>query len=105
MSRDFHVRASVVLATAEIADRIARDNPAAADRFVAAVKETGEFLRDFPESGDVVATRKRRLRGLRLWQVKGFRNYLILYRTTKDAVEILTVFHGARNLPWILRGL
>jgi hypothetical protein len=42
---------------------------------------------------------------MRLWQVKGFRSYIILFRATNDAVEILTVFHGARNLPWILRGL
>jgi toxin ParE1/3/4 len=105
VTRVVRKRLDASLAVWEIADRIAKDDPKAADEFVHAVDASFEFLARFPESGDVVRTRKQRVRGARLWQVKGFRNYVILYRATDVEVEILTVFQGARNLAWILRGL
>jgi toxin ParE1/3/4 len=98
-------RLDALLAVWDFADRIAKDNPLAAEEFVHAVDTSFEFLARFPESGEVVRTRKKRLRGVRLWQVKGFRNYVILYRATDAEVEILTVFHGARNLLLVLRAL
>ena len=105
MTRIVRKRLDASLAVWEIADRIARDNPVAAEEFIQAVDASFEFLARFPQSGDVVRTRKKHLRGIRLWQVKGFRNYVILYRTSDAEVEILTVFHGARNLLRVLRSL
>jgi plasmid stabilization system protein ParE len=105
MSLAVHKRARAIIETYEIAERIAQDDPDAGERFIDAVEDSCRFLGDFPESGDVVRTRKKRLRDVRLWQVKEFRNYIVLYRTTATVVEILTVFHGARNLLTIIRSL
>lgn len=98
-------RLDASLAVWEIADRIAKDNPMAAEEFVHAADASFEFLARFPQSGDLIRTRKKHLRGVRLWQVRGFRNYVILYRATDAELEILTVFHGARNLLRVLRSL
>ena len=74
-------------------------------RFVDAVEKACAFLAEFPDSGEIVRTRHRRLRGLRAWPVQGFRNYLILFLPKDRVVEILAVIHGARNLRYVLREL
>ena len=42
-----------------------------------------------------------RLRDCRLWRVRGFENWLILYRETPEEIEVLRVFHGARDFDAI----
>jgi toxin ParE1/3/4 len=90
------------LGVVEIAERIAKDDPLAAERFVRAVDDSCRFLAEFPHSGDLIRTRKRRLKGLRAWQVKKFRRYVILYLSTDATIEILAVIHGMRKLSWIV---
>ena len=77
----------------EIEQFIARDNPAAASKFVDKLIERGEALARHPDRG-------RRLRempgaGLRE-QLVG--NYRIVYRITSNTIEVLTVFEGHRLL-------
>ena len=105
MSHRIVKRPQATLGIWETADYIAQDDLAQAEAFVEAVDQTLTFLADFPESGDKVPTRKQHLQGLRLWQVKGFPNHLILYRLVQGDVEVLAVFHGARHLPAVLREL
>jgi toxin ParE1/3/4 len=105
MTRTVVKRLHAILGTEGIADHIAKDNVDAALRFVDAVEESCEFLGQFPQSGDRIPTRKKHLKGLRAWQVKGFRNYIILYCATDSLVEILAVIHGARNLRSVIRQL
>jgi toxin ParE1/3/4 len=39
-----------------------------------------------------------RLHGLRSWRMRGFESWLVFYRVTEEAVEIVRVLHGARDL-------
>jgi len=42
------------------------------------------------------------LSGIRSWAVGGFPNHLIYYRVHPDAVIVLAVLHGARDIGSIL---
>jgi plasmid stabilization system protein ParE len=81
---------------------IAQDNAPAADRRLAAVEVAFDSVRRQPGIGWQKPFRNRRLRGLRLWPVPGFHNYLIFYRETEETVEILPVLHGARDYERIM---
>jgi plasmid stabilization system protein ParE len=77
----------------EIETFIARDDPAAASRFVDRLVARGEALATSPDRG-------RKLRempnaGLRELLVGKYR---IVYRVTANTLEILTVFEGHRLL-------
>jgi toxin ParE1/3/4 len=37
-----------------------------------------------------------------MWPVPGFRNHLIFYRVTGDAIEVLRVLHAARDVRKLL---
>ena len=76
----------------QIGDYIAADNPDRAVSFVREIVETGEALADMPRAFPLVPRLEHR--GVRQ-RVHG--RYLILYRVTRDAVEILHVAHGARD--------
>jgi toxin ParE1/3/4 len=77
-------------ATAEF---IARDSPHFAGLFAAKVLQTVEQLADFPESGRMVPeVGERSIREVL------FGSYRIIYRLRRDAVEVLTIHHGARLL-------
>ena len=77
---------------------IARHNPEAADRVVEAAFETFAALADTPAMGRDRRFRNPKLRGIRSWPVSRFNNYLIFYRITSHGIEVLHVYHGARNL-------
>ena len=82
---------------AEIADYISHDNIDAALRFLDAVEQTGDLLVHWPHLG--AAIDNQHIDELRRMQVKGFPNFLILYRPIDDGVVVLRVVHGARDLP------
>jgi toxin ParE1/3/4 len=46
-----------------------------------------------------------RLGEIRQWRIKNFKDYLIFYRIQDANVEILRVFHGARDLADVLSEL
>ena len=76
-----------------IAEFIARDSPHFASLFVADILQTVERLIDFPESGRIVPEiGNKSIREVILG------SYRIIYRRHNEAVEILTVYHGARLL-------
>jgi toxin ParE1/3/4 len=83
---------------AEIFSYIANDNLPAAERFVEAAEDAFAKLADMPGMGPEWGSKKRSLRGVRFWPIKGFTNYLIFYRRLEDGVRILRVIHGARNI-------
>jgi toxin ParE1/3/4 len=86
----------------EIADYIAQRNVGAGRRFITAVRRELEFLAEFPNVGAVRVATSRRLKGLRSWPIKKFRNYLIFYLVHPDHIEVLRVLHGARNLEKLI---
>lgn len=90
-----------VAALAAIGDYIGRDNPFYAGVFVERLILAAESLHELPERGRVVPELPRGdVRELL------FQRYRIIYRLRADAVEILAIVHGARDLanvprpPW-----
>ncbi len=87
----------------EIATYIAMDNPGAAMAFLDAVEETFDDLGRTPGLGRHRRFSSPRLAGIRSWRVKGFPNYIIFYRESPRALEIIRILHGARDIEMILK--
>jgi toxin ParE1/3/4 len=51
-----------------------------------------------PELGRQRRFRNPRLRNVRSFRVSGFDNYLIFYRAVSEGIQVLHVYHGARDL-------
>lgn len=81
----------------EVVQYIAKDSPYYASNFAKKITSTIEILKDFPEIGRIVPEyNKPDLRELI------YQNYRIVYRIVNDAIYIVLVIHGARNLTDIL---
>ena len=79
----------------EIWDYIGKENPTAADNLLESFHEKFEILVSMPEMGrqrDDVES------GLRSFPVG---RYLIFYNLLEDAIEIVRVLHGSRNLDLV----
>ena len=85
-------------------ERIADDNPDAATRVVEAAYETFKTLAANPGLGRLRKFRDPRLEGVRSWLVSGFDNYLIFYRAIPEGIEVLHVYHGARDIEALFGG-
>lgn len=83
---------------------IARDNPDAATRVVEAAYETFKVLAANPTFGRVRKFHNSRLKGARSWLVSSFENYVIFYRATSEGIEVLHVYHGARDIDALFDG-
>ena len=70
---------------------ISQENPKAAKRVFMQIQEAGERLRQFPQSGRPV-----HVRGTREVVVTGL-PFLIVYRITRDSVEMLRIFHTSQD--------
>lgn len=78
---------------AGIAEYISRENPVAARQVVGAIERATGRLSQFPQSGRVGAVETtRELVVPRL-------PFIAVYRVATDAVEIIAVFHAAKNRP------
>lgn len=75
------------------ANYISRDNPAAAQRTVAAIERATGLLARHPALG-----RHGRVEGTRELVIPGT-PYIIPYRVRQGRVELLRVFHTARKWP------
>jgi len=84
------------------AEFIQQDSPDAAIRFLEAARETFDLLAKMPELGGVCEFGSPNAAGIRVWPIKGFKNYLIFYRPIQQGVEIIRVLHGARDIPAVL---
>ena len=83
----------------EIGQRIAKDNPDAADRFFTAAKDAFDSLTRHPGLGRL---RSFSVPGVRSWVVPDFESYVIFYLPTRTEVHVLAVVHGARDLPTVM---
>ncbi|MAW99994.1 MAG: plasmid stabilization protein [Sphingomonas sp.] len=80
----------------DIFDWIAKDDPDAAERLVRRLIDAIRRLSAFPELGMPRPEIHVEARGLSVG------NYLVLYRITSQAVEIVRVVHGAMDVErWI----
>jgi toxin ParE1/3/4 len=70
-----------------------------ADRFLSAAENTLELLFTQPSMGTPVLTRNSQLDGLRRFPVSdGFERILLFYFPLPDAVDLVRVIHGSRDL-------
>jgi len=80
-------------------------NADVAVKFLAAAEVTFAPLVKAPGIGKVTQLVKSKLGEIRQWHIKDFKDYLIFYRIQDTTIEILRVFHGARDLADILSEL
>jgi toxin ParE1/3/4 len=76
-----------------IVERIKQDNPTAARRVADAIYSRCSDLELFPNRGRV-----GRIAGTRELVLAPL-PYIVVYRVNPDAVEIVRIFHSARNWP------
>lgn len=74
-----------------IADYIRGENPYAAARVLERIERTFSILLDAPFIG-----RPSQREGVREFPVRDL-PFLVIYRVTSDAVDVLTVFHTSRD--------
>ncbi len=82
----------------DLASYTAQEDFGAALRFLDAAEVAFCLLANRPDLGTVCRFRSAQAAGIRVWSIKGFQNYLIFYRPIGDAVEVIRVLHGARDL-------
>jgi toxin ParE1/3/4 len=81
---------------AEIIQYIARDNPDAAERFLAQVMEHYQQVADNVEMG------RRRSEIAPEMRTAPFGDYIIFYQPIRDGVAIARFLHGARDIEEML---
>jgi toxin ParE1/3/4 len=80
-------------------------NTDVAVKFLSAAEATFTQLVKTPGIGKVAQLVVSRLGEIRQWRIKDFQDYLIFYRIEDTTIEILRVFHGARDLADVLSSL
>jgi toxin ParE1/3/4 len=103
MNRRVQIRPKAADDFHEIITYLRARSPAAATRFVNAAHAALERLADMPRLGTLRRSRNPRLAGLRSYPIRGFRNYLAFYRPTQNGIEVLRVYHAARNIDPLLK--
>jgi toxin ParE1/3/4 len=74
----------------------------AATRFLEALDESIEAICKMPEIGAPKHFKNPVLAGLRSWAVKDFEDILIFYVVQSDALRVVRVLHGRRDIKKIL---
>ena len=88
----------------EIFVYLGRSSTRTANRFLGAADQAMHQLAAMPALGGLCESDHPNLAGLRLWPIRRFPKYLILYRPLDDGVEVLRVVHGARQIEELFRG-
>jgi len=71
-------------------------------RFLDALDQTIDFIREFPDLGNPWESTKPRHAGLRFRLVKGFESYVLIYRRDDQQIIILRALYGSRNIDELL---
>ena len=87
----------------DIADHFASDSLAAAVKFLENTESTLKDLADSPGIGSLFESDHPEFANLRFRRVKGFQNHVIFYVDHADAIEVVRILHGARNLDTELK--
>ena len=82
----------------EIADYFATDSLEAAIRFLETTETTIQFLAESPSIGTPFKIDHPDLSNLRTIRVQGFPNHVIFYVEHPNAIEVVRIMHGARDL-------
>ena len=76
----------------------------AGDRFLLQLDSTLAAIQANPGSGSGWESPHPRLQGIRYRQVKGFENFLVIYRVTPHGILIKRLFHGSQDIERALLG-
>ncbi len=77
-------------------------SPQSADKVFDAIERSIKALRDIPGVGRLWNSTDPRLEGMRVTVITPYRNFLVFFRTTPDAIEVFRVIHGARDLDRVV---
>jgi len=100
---DYILAPCIVEELDEIWEFIAKDNPEAATEVVKAAYATFRILAENPGLGHPRAFKRKAHQNIRVRDVQGFENYVILYRATTVGIDVLHVYHKARNINALMR--
>ncbi|HZN69128.1 MAG TPA: type II toxin-antitoxin system RelE/ParE family toxin [Tepidisphaeraceae bacterium] len=81
---------------------MARDNLEAGKRFYDAVLHDMLQLSAMPGMGGQRPSPNPRLKGLRSWPIRGYRNFLIFYLPIENGIDVLRILHGARDVDRVI---
>jgi toxin ParE1/3/4 len=81
---------------------VEQDRPDIAVRFREAIRQTVNSLRAHPFVGARYRSRKPEQRNLRSWPVTGFEAIRIYYSADHDAIHVIRILHGKRDLKRVL---
>ena len=81
---------------------LSADAPEIAIRFREAVKRTIQSLSQNPRVGPRYSSSNPRVQNLRSWPVAGFEAIRIYYALEADALHIIRILHGKRDVRQIL---
>ena len=99
MTSKLVIRPRAVLDIDEQSLYIAASSEKSARRFQVSAQLSMARLAESPDLGAQYDADAPQLSGLRFWPIRGFPNHLICYRPIGGGVEILRIFHGARDMP------
>lgn len=91
-------RPKAVVDAEEIANFIANDSLQSALRFLANAELTLQRLAEFPGIGSPFLSEHPQLQTVRACRIEGFPHHIVFYFEHADAIEVIRVLHGARNL-------
>ena len=81
---------------------VKRNLPEVALRFKEAVRKTAIVIREQPRAAPPYPLRNARLQNLRSWPVAGFEAIRLYFLVEEDAIRIIRILHGKRNIRKIL---
>lgn len=87
---------SVVDLTAHV-DFLAAESGDSANRFIDSMRTTCDILATSPFIGAKIVALRPEHENIRVWPIRGFRRYLLFYRVTSDALEIVRLIQGAQD--------
>ena len=82
---------------------VGEHNLDAAHRLLTAAERDFEKLANMPGMGSIFEVKNPKFSGLRVWPIRGFEKYLVFCLTHEDAVEIVRVLHGSRDIEPLFR--
>ena len=93
MTRGFRLTARAAADLREILEHVASDDLTAAQRLADAFEKAFDLLQEMPRIGSERV--ELAPRPVRIWRV---RRYAVIYRSSTQPIEIVRIFHGARDL-------
>lgn len=84
---------------------IAKDSAMQGHKFAEDVRATLETLAQFPGVGRSREEGDPRTHLLRSFPVRDHPNHLLFYAVEEEAIVLVRVIHGARDIPWTIGNL